>query len=1202
MAIRSSKPRRLKREEKLKESKHVTERLYPYEGEIEIPQEKTMNASSNIDIWTHGPRGAGRSIAAGARFVLCLMAILLPFLGSIEAGAQVDAGGLQGVADLLNPGSCASLSDGGSKMVCQLKHRLERALNGPDFHYFLNQLFAIFWIIIAYQVIKMMSTKPITDWPRDLFELMLRIAICMLIAFPHKYGFGAGSQSPVQQVYKWLEQVGLGVVQQAANYTTKDSGVSNQGMATIIGGYLEIGNMFAAGSGVMKQKDGSNVECDSLIDSPERLFQPMPSGFFSVTQADCIVQIMGHAVAVGGEAGRAVMSVDKGGLYHLWYTQNGFGGFSREQIITALNSPDERVFLGSRQLTSPMKFALKDWLYKEADIRRLMPLAIAATSGGSVSGEGDELKIETAFLGAGLARISGQLHFYVSRIFGSFFSAPVDSTFWFEIILMWILKAVIYGGVVAIGAAFFLMVMGPVLVLPVALAVYQTMFITGVLDGGRLKKLIKTGLDTFAPFALWPAVFVFLSLFIVAIMKGLPAAMLAVDYQLPLPWALAISIVFTLLVSVYSFKILSKAREWAKDFLQGQFDSALRFALDFAGFWKAAAFSVLAVAAAPVVGVLAAKLGGMAGGSSLLKAGGATSSVGAKASAVGGAGGALATSGKVGAVAAGALRAGGAGLKIAGQVSQSTGRASRFIGGGFKRRELFQGVTPDRGPTPTAAVPRSMPDPGSGDGPKGATAAADRAAANSIRQREESRRGASPFAAQSNQDLEQVQERLVQTDKGVAAVIKKLEARRSSAQQQLSEPNVSESTRYRAQKTIEATDLKLKAAKGYRKNLLGEQDSAGAEIVSRRTAEGAAATHRLRADATEALEKKVVADGVYEGVLKALREYGLDALGGGTPPPSSGGPGGGTPPPSSGGPGGGDRGTGDGSDGLVNSIKLDIIPGLRGAGRVIGGLLRNSSAVTAAVEGVKRAGEAVKKRVEQHVPGGKLAMAAGSAVGTGLKKGAVGVAKGVVGTANLAADATRSVAADVASLRRESPLAKVAGDLTGSVGKYLKGEVREGLGTASGGALEGAIQATDVIKNALKKEWAKAGSQESKAARSSDEEQQRKEGHNNRNEETIETISEQTEDARKKTEDQGASDPKKDAKSERSETRPEKREKDNKGHDNRIGSLVSRSIDAVRRAAQAMALKIRKSDRPEPAAESRAEPQFNPEEEEEEEG
>ena len=487
----------------------------------------------------------GRTLAPS---VMVKMLLLLSLLASVTPSSAYASAG--------DTSFCTSNSSLtlGNRVICTIHTEVFKVAGrlGPVY----SALYVIFLALCAWQAIMVIIRKDPSEWIRGWIDLAGRFIMASVLGFPAQSGITTGGGGVPYKIYREVQNLSVDLV------STGD--LNNSGFDILLKSLLQVGAKFWDMTDPMKKPDLSATSCSDA--NLGALFNVQPGQSLPThTQAECIKLLLNQAAAAHSlprvEAlDNAFKAVGAGG---------GYGGLWRAKAVELMAQYEAK-----RRPSDPppptdaasKKIALSMFLLDHHDIDVAIPIAreeATLTPGGSFTDIGAYFSI---------ARIRTMNFFETFTI--------QNVLYWIGMFFLWIAIGV---GIVLFGAAYFLMTFTPVVVVPIGILIYQMMWVTAPLDG-RVKSLLGTYKNVILPYAVAPAMFTFLSYFIVAILSVLPDVLGTIDPDMPLLGIFIVAALLVLLISLFGYKVLSHSLEWSKNFINLQLEPMLSQAMKIADF------------------------------------------------------------------------------------------------------------------------------------------------------------------------------------------------------------------------------------------------------------------------------------------------------------------------------------------------------------------------------------------------------------------------------------------------------------------------------------------------------------------------------------------------------------------------------------------------------------------------------------------
>ena len=444
-----------------------------------------------------------------------------------------------------------------------------------------NRLYKLMFLFIGYQVIRIMMKEDITNWWRKFYHLGIRVMLATLIGFPGKVGVNIPGGIPMQfylQVKNSLEEISSPYV--------PGQGKESSGFDGIVQALTGIGNDFWSSEDQLKNSDLQDTSCTANIDL---VFQTnSAAGIPTAAQGACIMYQIEAAADNGNDT-----------MVDTWTTKlesgGGYGGWTRAAAVSEVKAADK-----NKNYTPTKATTLSPAMYKVAlerfvaqyDFllnRVVLWKKTAALNKGSSDAASPSAKASPATGTKAAPRgvwDSGVYLAGLASVMVSKFNVWVHELTWHSFI-MGIALGFLWGSIIfaiaLFGTAFFLMRFTPIIVVPIMILFYQLMWFTAPLDG-QVAKLWGTYKNSILRYAIGPAVFNFLAYFLVALVQGFPKAVMLVAPSTPFLAIVIFLSVFTILIGLFGYKLLSKSYDIAKDLLSLSFDGLLSMVSNFSGF------------------------------------------------------------------------------------------------------------------------------------------------------------------------------------------------------------------------------------------------------------------------------------------------------------------------------------------------------------------------------------------------------------------------------------------------------------------------------------------------------------------------------------------------------------------------------------------------------------------------------------------
>ena len=490
--------------------------------------------------------------------------------------------------------SCTSGTGGswGDGIVCAF----QQALSAVDVSGIIQKLGGVFLVIIAYRLIQILMRESPEKWVSAFIDLGWKIALTYGITF-------AGS--PMRS-YTWSAYL---AIERAASSFVSDSGESfttSSGFDVILQEYKKIWDTYTSfATSPTKSNDLGNAACNPL--TIDKYFSRSPSQadeIPDVAVGNCILQSLDELA--NSKDDNAVKKIET--ARELFLSQ-GIGGLTRERADAMLAATSAgggfSVSAGASPLTAAQKIKLWAFLKQYEKVGSQFPISLEIAELNRIERGGSSLnpvvavekltawvKLTGYQMGRAFSNVSSAL--YVFTPIGIIDEGPL-------LLGMLVLVISLAGSALLIGYAFFMMVFVPTLVVPLGIAVYNMAWITSPLEG-QTRKLIDVAKTVLLPFAIAPAVFVFFSKFVVAVLSALSAAVGQVSGNFPISIILIVVAFLVAVTSFWAFKLLMRVRDLTRDFISTNFTPLLDFAMDIANFGKDIIASAIKVAAVGALG------------------------------------------------------------------------------------------------------------------------------------------------------------------------------------------------------------------------------------------------------------------------------------------------------------------------------------------------------------------------------------------------------------------------------------------------------------------------------------------------------------------------------------------------------------------------------------------------------------------------
>ena len=490
--------------------------------------------------------------------------------------------------------SCTSGTGGswGDGIVCAF----QQALSAVDVSGIIQKLGGVFMVIIAYRLIQILMRESPEKWVSAFIDLGWKVALTYGITF-------AGS--PMRS-YTWSAYL---AIERAASSFVADSGESfttSSGFDVILQEYKKIWDTYTSfATSPTKSNDLGSAACNPL--TIDKYFSRSPSQadeIPDVAVGNCILQSLDDLA--NSKDDNAVKKIET--ARELFLSQ-GIGGLTRERADAMLAATSAgggfTVSAGSSPLTAAQKIKLWAFVKQYQKVETQFPISLEMAELNRIERAGTSLnpvvavekltawvKLTGYQMGRAFSNVSSAL--YVFTPIGIIDEGPM-------LLGMLILVISLSGSALLIGYAFFMMVFVPTLVVPLGIAVYNMAWITSPLEG-QTRKLIDVAKTVLLPFAIAPAVFVFFSKFVVAVLSALSAAVGQVSGNFPISIILIVVAFLVAVTSFWAFKLLMRVRDLTRDFISTNFTPLLDFAMDIANFGKDIIASAIKVAAVGALG------------------------------------------------------------------------------------------------------------------------------------------------------------------------------------------------------------------------------------------------------------------------------------------------------------------------------------------------------------------------------------------------------------------------------------------------------------------------------------------------------------------------------------------------------------------------------------------------------------------------
>lgn len=512
-------------------------------------------------------------IAKKISAIILLFAVLFISINPFDSELYAASSNAQSMCDSVKMGN---------KIICEFRSSIIGVTK--DMQEVFAALWNVFMVVCAYQLCYILVKKEIGEWIKELVEFATKYAMVLMITFPGKVGLDV---SIPYKIYLEVEETSMALVMSGSN-----SFADNSGFDPIMKAYLEVGKIFWTND-TMRKTDLTPTACAenniaSLFTKNRGVPVPLPA------QGDCIIELMDRAASTNNKSLLSTL------ITSFNTTPNGYGGLGKEEATAAINKSEKPSTPDKEKIPAAIKLQYANHIMKIDEIAKYIPVY------------SEEISLTAFDVGPAIRIYGKKIAIKIATFYGDiFFSAAI--------VVLWLC---ILAGLILIGASFFLLTFTPMLVVPMGMIIYQMMWIAGPLEG-RSKQLIKTYKDNILPYAIGPALFVFLSYFVVAVLKTLPRAMDAVDSGMPRFAIVLFAAAMVLIISIYGFKILSEVFKWSKDFMSLNLTPLLNHAMKMGDFVGSMVTGALKLGLMAVTGGMAMGMAGGAAVSGIAKAGGA---------------------------------------------------------------------------------------------------------------------------------------------------------------------------------------------------------------------------------------------------------------------------------------------------------------------------------------------------------------------------------------------------------------------------------------------------------------------------------------------------------------------------------------------------------------------------------------------------
>ena len=493
----------------------------------------------------------------------------------------------------------------GNQIVCAFQTSIWNAINSKGFQGIFDGLYSIFLLIVGYRLIQILLKESPERWVVSFVDLAFKCVIVFVLTFG-----GGGGLHITMDVYNTIEETATKLVK-GGNY---DDTISNSGYDTILQAYRSLWNKYTDWGS--KPIQGNNLATEMVCDdnNVQKYFETQINQYSDIpfqSTGRCLLEILDKLARDGSSD-----AVKKITLIQTDFTDKGFGGMRRSEVESLLSSASiEGGFKNRGGITAADKLNLWGYVKMYDRIASRIPLALAQASLSK-----SERETNTGILG-----VTGGIGYLTAWLKVAFFSMQDMINEFGGIFKMFTLNGMvtdlplyaamlillisIAGSALLIGYAFFMMVFIPVLVIPFGMVVYNMCWISAPLEG-QTRKLIDIAKNVLLPFAISPAVFLFLSRFVVAVLTTLVGAVDKISGNFPIAIILVVVAFLIGVTSMFSYKLLIKVRDWTKDFLSLNFEPLLTFAMDIANFGKELIANAIKIAAIGALGGAALGAGG----------------------------------------------------------------------------------------------------------------------------------------------------------------------------------------------------------------------------------------------------------------------------------------------------------------------------------------------------------------------------------------------------------------------------------------------------------------------------------------------------------------------------------------------------------------------------------------------------------------
>ena len=499
--------------------------------------------------------------------------------------------------------NCTQLGMGGG-IICAIRE--EMAGITEEMKDVMDAFVLIMAMLAAYQFAKILAQSEPQQWGEKLIELGVRVAVCLMILTPQKFGL----PNIPYKIYEEVESMTLKIANSGQNMVSSTNQSDPDAFSRIYKGLIGVAENFSGKQKITKA-DGTSSECPNDF-AP--LFLPAAgSGGIAIPtpgQSSCIWEHLRESAATSNTS-------KLNDLINLLKSNSGYGGLSSIQAASLIaqadasgQTPGQVSPINSVEKIQIVKF-INDYDNMVENFPLLENEAVLAESSGIT----------------GIVPLVKNLKYQIA-IFWK------QNTSWDTVLFaigMFSIYLAIAIALIFISLAYFLVSFMPALIVPIGILVYQMMWVTGVLDG-KISVLLNTYKNTIIPYAVGPGLFLLLSTFVAGLVKIIPKAIENIDPAMPVVFVMIFVAIFIGLLGLGAFKMLSKVFEWSKAFISLNLEPLLNFAMSLANVVKDAIVGVIKLGAmaitggAVLAGAAAAKAGSDGGAADLVK--GATGAVG----------------------------------------------------------------------------------------------------------------------------------------------------------------------------------------------------------------------------------------------------------------------------------------------------------------------------------------------------------------------------------------------------------------------------------------------------------------------------------------------------------------------------------------------------------------------------------------------